>query len=193
MKKNHPISVKNIEQMLHAVPWIFYLGIALIISGALAVLFARQTSLIELEYLGGFLIILGFFEGVHSFKITQWGTFFLHEFMSILYIVGGLLIALDPIADEAVVTLLHAFFFISSGILRIIFSFEQITRPHVRPHAPKWLLLNGTLTCIIGLCVAYEWPEKALWVIGALIGIDAIMTGWTWMMLSYEGRKLQNK
>ncbi len=185
MKKNYSISVENMEQMLHAVPWIFSLGIGLIGIGLLAILFSSYSSHIQLKYLGGFVSILGCFEGIHSFKITQWSHFFLHEFMSILYIIGGLFIAFNPITDEAFATLLHAFFFIISGILRIIFSFEQETL-----HKP-WLFLNGTLTCIIGLCIAYKWPE--FWVIGALIGTDAIMTGWTWIMLSYEGRKLQNK
>jgi uncharacterized membrane protein HdeD (DUF308 family) len=160
--------------------WFFYLGTGLIAIGSLAVLFSSLSSLIELIYFGMFLCVLGIFEGVHALKIRPWNNLFLHEFMGIVYIAGGLLIAADPISDESIVTLLHAFFFITCGILRIIFSFEKETQHK------KWLFFNGLITCIIGLLIAFEWPESGLWVIGALIGIDAIMTGWTWIMLSYE-------
>ncbi len=161
-------------------PWLRYLGIGLITIGALAIIFASHSSRIELIYLGMFLGALGVFEGAHAFKIQAWNSFFLHEFMSILYIVAGVLIAANPISDEAVVTLLHAIFFITCGILRMIFCLER------RTQHKKWLFLNGLLTTIIGFFIAFEWPESHLWVIGALIGIDAVMTGWTWIMLSYE-------
>ncbi len=158
--------------------WFLYLGLLLMSLGILAILFSSVSSRIQIAYFGLFLILVGLIEGAHVIKMPSISFLILHLFMSILYIAAGILITIDPLGDEAIVTLLHALFFIACGVVRIIFSLEKQT-----PHR-LWLFLNGALTLLIGFLVGFEWPESSLWVIGTLVGIDALMTGWTWIMLS---------
>jgi uncharacterized membrane protein HdeD (DUF308 family) len=53
-----------------------------------------------------------------------------------------------------------------------------------------WVLLNGVVTGLLGLLIYKQWPGSGLWFIGLYIGIDLIMSGWAWIMLSLGLRKL---
>jgi uncharacterized membrane protein HdeD (DUF308 family) len=35
-----------------------------------------------------------------------------------------------------------------------------------------------------------EWPQSGLWFIGLYLGIDMILNGWSWIMLSLGLRRL---
>ncbi len=178
----HPHVLRQIQENRN---WYLGLGIGLVVLGSLAIIFSFLSTLISVVYLGLLIIIVGIFEGVKAFKINLWANFFLHLFLSIFYIVGGFFITLNPALSALSLTLLLAIFFVVSGILRIIFGLAK----HV-PHK-GWLILNGVVTLALGLLIWYEWPYSGLWVIGTFIGIDAIFTGWTWIMLSMATKKLK--
>lgn len=92
---------------------------------------------------------------------------------------------MNPKASATSLTLILGIFFVLSGLLRIIFSMVRDS-----PHR-GWLFINGILTLILGILIWYEWPYSGLWVIGTLVGIDTIINGWTWVMLSLIARKLK--
>lgn len=167
--------------------WNYYLmlGIGLVAFGTLAIIFSLTSTLISVIYLGVSLIFLGFFEGAKAIRINKLSTFFLHLCLSILFIVGGALIIINPMGNALSLTFLLALFFIIAGILRVIFSFTQ----HI-PHA-GWLLFNGVITILLGALILYEWPYSGLWVIGTFVGIDMLFTGWTWIMLALQAKNLQ--
>ena len=77
-----------------------------------------------------------------------------------------------------------SFFFIVTGIMRMVFSFAQ----HV-PHR-LWLFLNGAITLLLGVMIYNQWPESGLWVLGVFMGIDIMFTGWTWIMLSLRAKNI---
>lgn len=181
---NHELGSQQLRENKN---WYLFLGASLVVFGTLAVIFALTSTLVSVIYLGILLVILGLFEGIKSFKINRWSNFFLHLFLSILYIVGGIFIMLNPAINALTLTLLLAIFFVISGILKTIFALtQQITHK-------GWLLLNGLLTLLLGILIWAEWPYSGLWVIGTLVGIDAIITGWTWIMLALTIGKFETK
>ena len=98
--------------------------------------------------------------------------------------VVGIIIVANPGAGALVLTLVMAVFFMVAGLFRIITAL--VTRfPHW-----GWLLFSGLITLGLGLLIWRQWPLSGLWVIGTFIGIDMIITGWTWIMLSLAGRRL---
>ncbi len=165
--------------------WYFFLGIGLVAFGSLAVMFSFASTLFSMLYLGFFLIIIGIFEGFQSFKLSEWGSFFLHLLISILYVIGGTFIVMKPTLNALTLTLLLAIFLVITGIVRIIFALTM-TIPH-----KGLLLLNGILTLILGILIWSEWPFSGLWVIGTFVGIDAIFTGWTWILLALKAKNLK--
>lgn len=172
------------KQLKQNSDWFLMLGIGLVILGTLALIFSFKSTIFSIIYLGALLTIMGFFEGIKALKISQWSSFFLHLFLSILFVITGIFIISNPLVNAITLTLLLAIFFVVSGILRIIFAFAKNV-----PHK-NWLILNGIITLFLGLLIWAQWPVSGLWVIGAFVGIDAIFTGWTWIMLSLTAKKI---
>lgn len=172
---------KLLQQESH---WFFLLGIGLIVLGSLAILFSAISGLISVVLLGVFLVAAGIFEGIKSSRVRMLNHFFLHLFLAVIYIIGGAIIISNPLVNEFYLTLLLAFFFIASGVMRILFPL------FIHVAHKGWLLFNGAITLLLGLLIAYQWPESGLWVIGTFVGVDALITGWTWIMLSYAVKKI---
>lgn len=175
---------RGMKQLQKNWQWYFVLGIGLVILGTLMVMFAATSTLFSIIYLGAFFVSVGIFEGIKSIKINQWGSFFLHLLLSVLYIFGGVYMLLYPMVNAMTLTLFLAFFFIVSGIFRLVVVFTQ-SLPH-----KEWVAINGILTIVLGILIWQQWPASGLWAIGMLVGIDVLFTGWTWIMLSIRAKNL---
>ncbi len=163
--------------------WYLLLGICSVVFGTFAAIYSVTTTIFSMIYIGIFLIILGIFEIIQSFTLSQWSNFFLHLFLGILYGVGGILIVSHPTINAISLTLLLAVFFIVSGIFKIVVPiFKKI------PHK-GWVIFNGILTLILGGLILYQWPLSGLWVIGLFVGLEAIFSGWSLIMLSLLAKK----
>lgn len=174
-----------LKQLKENKGWYLALGLGLIALGTLAIIFSLISTEIMVIYLGALLLVFGVFEIVKSLKISHWSNFFLHLFLGILYIIAGIFIVTNPLINALSLTLLLAIFLVVSGVARIIFSFTN------NVHNKRWLLLNGIITLLLGILIWAQWPYSGLWVIGTIVGIDAIFTGWTWVILALEADKIK--
>ncbi len=173
------------KQLRSHAGWFLAMGISLVALGSLAIYFSVYSTLISIFYLGLLLIVLGIFETVQSANLTHWSSFFLHLFLAVLYIVGGGMIIAHPLISELNITLLLAFFFIVGGLLKTIFS---LTHHMINK---GWRVLDGLVTLLLGILIIQQWPESGLWVIGTFVGINMLLTGWTWIMLSYAANHIK--
>lgn len=164
--------------------WFLILGICLVVLGSLAVMFSLVSTIVSIEYLGFLMLFVGFFEGAKCLKMSRWSSFFLHLFLCVMYCVAGVFIVSNPEANAVTLTLLLAIFFVISGILRIIFAYAKNV-----PHQ-GWLILNGALSVFLGILIWQQWPSSGLWVLGTLMGIDILFTGWTWIMLALRAKSI---
>ncbi len=174
----------NVEEFRRNANWFLALGIILIILGTIA--FGRSifVTLASMVFLGWILIIGGVVEAGQAFWQRQWGGFFLHLLGGVLYAIFGFMIVANPQTGAMALTLLMALFFLIAGSFRIIGSLTM------RFPEWRWILLNGIVTFLLGLLIWKQWPSSALWVIGLFIGIDLILTGWSWVMLSLTAKRL---
>ncbi len=184
---DNELNEKTIQQIQEHRKSFLFLGISLVVFGTLATIFAYTSTIFSVIYLGIFLIILGVFEGIQSFTLSRWSNFFLHLFLGVLYTIGGFFIVMHPAENAISLTLLLAIFFIVTGVLKVIFALAKNV-----PHK-GWLAFNGVVTFILGVLIWQQWPLSGLWVIGMLIGIDAIFTGWTLIMLSFAAKNIDKK
>lgn len=175
-------SVKN--QLKENRSWFLALGIGLVLFGTLATVFAFASTLFSVIYLGGLLLVGAIFEAIKAFKVNLWHNFFLHLFLAIIYAIAGILIIYNPIGNAITLTLLLAIVLMIVGAARLFFSVAKDT-----PHR-GWLALNGLLTIALGALIFYQWPVSGLWVIGMMVGIDMIFTGWTWIMLAAAVKRI---
>lgn len=165
--------------------WFLVLGISLVILGTLAVIFSFTSTIFSVVYLGVLMLVFGLFEGIKSFKLRWSNNFLVHFLLSILYIVSGAFIVAQPLANAITLTLLLAIFFIVTGILKIIFAIAK-QLPH-----QVWLMLSGIFNIILGMLIWHQWPFSGLWILGTFVGIDAIVTGWSWIMLWFALKRIE--
>ena len=57
------------------------------------------------------------------------------------------------------------------------------------PHR-GWVLFNGVITLVLGIFIWRQWPLSGAWVIGTFVGIELLMAGWSYVMLSLVLRRL---
>ena len=162
------------------------LGIGLVALGTLAILFAYTATLFSIIYLAGFFLAIGAFEVVQAFKMHFWSKFFLHAILAALYLFVGGFMLWNPMLNAITLTLFLAFFFALSGFLRIIFALA-----HDLPHR-GWIIFNGIISIVLGFLIWQQWPASGLWVIGLFVGINAIFTGWSLIILASQVKKIKN-
>jgi uncharacterized membrane protein HdeD (DUF308 family) len=164
--------------------WFLAKGILMILVGILALGDYVMVAFFSMIFLGWLMIFAGVVEAIHAFWKKEWGGLFLNLLVGVLYVVVGLMVLANPEATAMTLVFVMAIFFILDGIFRIIIA--------VVARFPQWgwMLFNGIITLILGLIIRQQWQYFGLRIIALFIGIDLIISGWTWVMLSLTSRRL---
>ena len=163
--------------------WLLALGILMIILGVVAMAAPVVATIAIQVMLGWLLVISGIAEGIHAFMVKEWRGFLLELLSAVLYLGVGLLLLVDPLKGALALTLILAVFLLVEGIFKII------TALRVRDHRGwGWLLASGIVSVVLGVLIWAQWPASGLWVIGLLVGIQLLFTGWSLVMLALAAR-----
>jgi uncharacterized membrane protein HdeD (DUF308 family) len=164
--------------------WLLALGILMIILGAIAIAAPAVATIAVQFMLGWLLVISGIGEGIHAFMAQGWRGFLLELLSAVLYLAVGILLLVNPLQGALALTIVVAVFLVVEGIVKII------TALRVRDHDGwGWLLASGIVSVILGVLIWAEWPASGLWVIGLLVGIQLLFTGWALVMLALAARR----
>lgn len=129
-------------------------------------------------WVGGFvLLVLGGVRLIQGFcyAYNRWWNIL----TGILFLcLGGLMVAL-PVMSLEVFTMVLGCLLLISGILRLVFAISL--RHEV---GSGWRFFNGIVSLILGGLVLWQWPSSALWLIGTMIAIEMIFSGWTLLFLA---------
>ena len=168
--------------------WLLGLGILLVVLGLLLIAAPAAGTLAVDVLIGWFLIIGGIAQIVHAFMEQRWSGFLLELLSGILYGAVGVLLLAYPLAGVAALTLLLAAFLAVEGIFRIVMALR------VRPaQGWGWLLFGGVVTLVLAILIWMQWPSSALWVIGLLVGINLLFTGWSLCMVALAARSAADR
>ncbi len=163
--------------------WLLALGILMIILGVVAMAAPVVATIAIQVMLGWLLVISGIAEGIHAFMVKEWRGFLLELLSAVLYLGVGLMLLVDPLKGAVALTLILAVFLLVEGIFKII------TALRVRDHRGwGWLLASGIVSVVLGVMIWAQWPASGLWVIGLLVGIQLLFTGWSLVMLALVAR-----
>jgi uncharacterized membrane protein HdeD (DUF308 family) len=95
----------------------------------------------------------------------------------------GIVLLVAPLQGALALTIVLAVFLLVEGVFKIITAFR------VRDHRGwGWLLASGIVSVILGLLIWAQWPASGLWVIGLLVAIQLLFTGWSLVMLALAAR-----
>lgn len=177
------LAQENLEHLKANWGWLVALGVVLIVVGMSAVSMAFVATLATMVVLGVLTLLGAGAEIASAVWARRWQGCVLHLLCGVLYAVFGFLIMTRPVPIAAALTLVMAALFLIGGLLRIVIALA------VRFHNWGWSLLNGLVTFALGLMIWQEWPESSLWVIGTFVGIDLILSGWSWVVLGLSVRR----
>jgi uncharacterized membrane protein HdeD (DUF308 family) len=181
----------EIRHELHEVRdnwWAFLLlGLALVVIGSICIIQPFVASVASVVLLGFLLLAAGIAQIVSSFWAGKWSGMLLHLLVGVLYVIVGFMIIDAPMENTLLLTKILAIFLIVVGAFEIVSSLVQ------RFHGWGWVLLNGSVTLLLGLLINRQWPSSALWVIGLFVGIEMLFNGWAWIMLALGLRSYKAK
>ncbi len=156
--------------------WFIAVGTLMIVLGLAAIAFPFTASLAVALTVGMVLVIAGVAQLVHAVSMPRWRGFFIILLGALLALAVGILVLFYPVSGMLSLTLLVATFLLVGGVLKIALGFRL--RPDLNW---KWLLFAGSLAVVLGLVILSQWPFAAGWVLGVLVGVDLISSGW-WML-----------
>ena len=159
-------------------------GAALIVLGCLAILLPFLFTVAITLLVGILLLIGGVVRGYTAFKEHSRRSLTWNLVASVVAIVAGALILFDPFGGALALTAIIIALFIVEGITKIIAAFQHKSEP-----GWGWILFAGVLDLVLGVVLWVALPEDYMWVIGLLVGISLLFTGWTAVMLAAAMRK----
>ncbi len=182
MENRLSTSFGRIDEVRKNWGWFLALGLLLVILGAAIIGSSYYATVFSIIIFGIFLLCAGVIQIVQSFLARKWSGLFLSLLLGILYLVTGFLCVAKPTLTAISLTLWIAAFCFIAGLFRMIAALL------IRFENWGWFFFNGLITFLLGALIYSDWPLSGLWVIGLFIGIDLILSGWSWIVLSLAAR-----
>jgi uncharacterized membrane protein HdeD (DUF308 family) len=164
--------------------WFVALGVVQLALGIVAWFDVIAFTIAGVIFIGALLLVAGVFQAVHAFMDREWGSFFLHLLVGLLYIVGGFLLMEEPLQGSLIITILVSAALIVGGVLRIVIGIRH-------RHMAGWglLILGGIISLIVGVMLYLMLPWSGLWVVGTLIAVELIFHGVSWIQFGLAMRR----
>jgi uncharacterized membrane protein HdeD (DUF308 family) len=167
-----------------AVNWSIALSILLIIAGFIALLLPFVSGVALTIFFGWAMIISGVTHLIFAFKTHTTGGRIWEILVGAVYLVTGFVLLRHPLDSLLVLTLVLAYYLFFEAIVEFIQFFQL--RPR---HGAVWLLVDGIITLVLAIMIWRAWPASSIWVVGTLVGISMIFSGFSRLMLSLAAKR----
>ncbi len=157
--------------------WMTYYGVAMLILGSLAIIFPFLASAITVLALGWIFLAVGIVRFIHAFKVKGVGNVLLRMLLGAIYLIAAIYLLAQPVVAITALTLFLGIFFVVEGVIETVFAVMNREMPHW-----GWVLFDGLITILLGVIIWKSWPASSLWVIGTLVGISILFSGWSALM-----------
>lgn len=177
---NHAIKQKNWALMVS--PWIMGILAALeLVLGFVLLSFPFLLGASAVWVVGVVLMAFGVLHLVQIF--TQRSNRMWNFLAFVLYGLVGLFMVLFTGASLQVWTMLIGVAFLVAGVLRIGVAFSLRGTP-----GTAWRFFSGIVSFVLGAMVVWQWPQSSLWLIGTIIAVEMIFSGWTLLFMALGPR-----
>ncbi len=123
------------------------------------------------------LVVIGMVHLWHV--ITRAGQRIWSLISGVIYIVAGAAMVLLPLASLSVITLVLGVALLAGGILRLLVAISMRNE-----QGSAWRFFNALVSLILGGMVIWSWPASSLWLVGTIIAVEMIFSGWSLLFLS---------
>ncbi len=157
-------------------------GVALILLGLAAVLWPTISSLAAEIMIGWLLVVGGFMEIIHYFRLPEKNKLIFSFFIGFLYIFFGAIILVFTREGLITLTFVLALLFLLQGVSQFIMASKWKTSPTIR----VWFYISGILAICLALLIWLRWPSDSSWILGLFMGINLIFFGFTTLLTARE-------
>ena len=180
---------KHVAQILcNKSPWmITVLGILIILGGMFMIGMPYLSGLVVTWASGVVMLVLAAFIMAQLFTSNSkrgllWGILTI-----ILLLIAGFYSINQTVAALAIWTFVLGCYFLFMGITRLVVAFSLKGQQGF-----GWALFNGIVSLILGIIV-FALPVASLQLVGLLVGIDLLFTGWIMTVLSLAAKRFQKE
>jgi uncharacterized membrane protein HdeD (DUF308 family) len=167
-----------------AINWSIALSVLLIVAGLFAILIPSVSGLAITLLFGWTMIFSGVTHAIFAFKTHTTGGLIWELLIAAVYLFTGVYLILHPLDGLLVLTLILACYLFFEAIVEFIQFFQL--RPR---HGAGWLLVDGFITLVLAIMIWSSWPASSVWVVGTLVGISMIFSGFSRLMLSLAAKR----
>jgi uncharacterized membrane protein HdeD (DUF308 family) len=164
---------------------LLFQGVAMVILGVLAVAVPAAATVVIEIYVGWLFLISGVVGLVAVFAAGSLPAFLWSLVTAALSVVAGILLLWKPAEGVVSLTLVLTAFFVAEGIFQIVAS---IAYRDVIARSWGWMLLSGVADLALAAVIILGWPMTAAWVVGLIVGVNLITSGFAVVMAALAGR-----
>jgi uncharacterized membrane protein HdeD (DUF308 family) len=160
-------------------------GIILVVLGLLAIVVPPLATLAVEIFIGWLFLISGVAGLITTFGARHAPGFWWALLSAILAIAAGIVLLVWPLSGILSLTLLLIAFFITEGILSIMYALE-----HKRELTGQWgwMLASGIIDLVLAAIIFSGLPGTAAWALGLLVGINMLFGGSALIAIAMHAR-----
>jgi uncharacterized membrane protein HdeD (DUF308 family) len=147
-------------------------GIALILTGVLAICAPFVAGVSVMFMIGGMLLVGGIALLMLALRVGAFGLGMPLLLMGILMFLAGLYMVSRPVAALASMTLFLAAYLIITGIVEFFAGLGARPEP-----GWGWMVASAVVTLLLGVMLWRQFPISGVWAIGTLFGAKLLITG----------------
>jgi len=169
--------------------WRLYVfqGVLMIGLGLLAVAAPAFATLTVDIYVGWLFLISGVLGLIAMFSARNVPGFLWTLVTALLSIVVGGVLLWKPVEGALSLTIVLTAFFIVEGVFQAA---AALIYRNAIPSTWGWLLASGLADLALAAIIVAGWPGTAAWVLGLLVGVNLLTTGWAVVMVALGARDI---
>jgi uncharacterized membrane protein HdeD (DUF308 family) len=168
--------------------WLIAVAVVFILLGIFAIAEPGIAALAVTLLVGWLLIFGGVAHLASVFRGGGVGRVIWQVLVGLVYLVGGFYFLTHPALGVGTLTLFLAGILLAEGVIEVLAYFKMRGEG-----GSGWMLLNAAVTLLLGGLIWFHWPSSSVWAIGALVGVNLLMTGISRLMLAMAARSLLSR
>jgi uncharacterized membrane protein HdeD (DUF308 family) len=157
-------------------------GFAVMILGMLAIMTPFVSGVAVTAMVAVFITAAGLAMTVYAFKAGSFGKGLLQLLFGGITVLCGIAMFSTPVLSMLTLTGILLAYFLVDGIFVIIAGVRRKGEP-----GWGWMIISGIASIVLAVILWQKWPISGAYVIGMLVGIRLIFTGWSIAMLGMLG------
>lgn len=180
------LSPENLSPKVVKRNWIGFalLGAFLVAGGAVAIASPVGAGVAATLVVAWVMLIAAALQIWHALTDGGWRARIWSLISGLIYLAGGALLLLNPLAGMVTLSLVMLAVFLIDGLVRIVLALAM--RPE---RGWGWMLASGVLTAAVsGALAAYFLPAVSVTLLGVMAGVMLMFEGWAFIIIAFAAR-----